>query len=250
MCFDERMSSELAHAGVAMVVVATEPEVVIQGYAELLDTVELKSTAVRNGSIHSVEPQENFKKNLALFEVPDFAVAHTLRKRRGHGMIDIADVDLSLRLSIGPFSASSSSEIGIVGQSLARSEYSEATSVIRDISAIDHLVFTAPSKDRAIALFAGEWDANFRLEQHVSETVSQLFFRRGAIIIEVLVGLDDEVKFWGIAWRSNNIEHSHRRLTEIGMAISEIRVGKKPGTQVFTVRDERLGLKNLIISNK
>ncbi|MGL4306834.1 MAG: hypothetical protein ACRCSF_11865 [Mycobacteriaceae bacterium] len=232
-----------------MLVVTAEPEVTTRGYAELLGSTESQSLSVSNGSIYSVAPHENWVKSFALFEVADFAAARTLLSRRGHKTVLAAEYEFSPQLPIGPFATSEIAEIGIVNSLSEISTRKKEATVPHDISAIDHVVFTAPSRDKAVALFSGELDGDFRLEQQVSETVSQLFFRRGAIVIEVLVGLNDTIKLWGIAWRSTDIKRSHQRLTELNVPISEIRTGNKPGTQVFTVRDERLDLKNLIIAH-
>ena len=54
-------------------------------------------------------------------------------------------------------------------------------------------------------------------------------------------------RLWGLSWRVANIEAAHARLKAANVAVSEIRHGRKPGTRVFTVKDNTLGVPTLMI---
>ncbi len=96
-----------------------------------------------------------------------------------------------------------------------------------DLTGLDHLVFTCDDRDAAVALFAGTFDLDFRLDQQIapSATVAdsrQLFFRRDDLIVEVVAtpnpqsATEPSVVLWGVAWRSSDVDASHARLTEAG----------------------------------
>jgi hypothetical protein len=52
---------------------------------------------------------------------------------------------------------------------------------------------------------------------------------------------------WGLSWRTANIEATHARLKAANFDVSEIRTGRKPGTRVFTVKNNTLGVPTLVI---
>lgn len=120
-----------------------------------------------------------------------------------------------------------------------------------DIDAIDHLVFTAPTRDRALALFGATLGLDFRLDRPIGGDIRQLFFRATDLVVEVVVGADPQpaphCALWGIAWSAPDIEVTHARLTAAGMPVSEIRIGRKPGTRVFTVREHELATRTVVI---
>lgn len=120
-----------------------------------------------------------------------------------------------------------------------------------DLDAIDHLVFTAPTRDRALALFGATLGLDFRLDRAIGGDARQLFFRATDLVVEVVVGPDPQPAaqcvLWGLAWSAPDIEATHHRLTAAGMPVSEIRVGRKPGTRVFTVREPELATRTVVI---
>lgn len=132
-----------------------------------------------------------------------------------------------------------------------------------DISGIDHLVFRCDDRDRAVALFGATLGLDFRLDRSVVPGLRQLFFRHGELIVEVVVtddgtestdtiddSSDDPVHLWGIAWRSTDIGVTHQRMSDIGMAVSEIREGRKPGTRVVSVTDPALETRTIVIDHE
>ncbi|MYR05587.1 hypothetical protein GTV32_04335 [Gordonia sp. SID5947] len=122
-----------------------------------------------------------------------------------------------------------------------------------DITAIDHLVFTAPSRDRALAVFGACLDLDFRLDREIGDGARQLFFRAADLVVEVVTGSAQATgdaqpcSLWGVAWRSQDAELTHRRLGDLGVSTSEVRIGRKPGTRLFTVRDPALATRTVVI---
>lgn len=114
---------------------------------------------------------------------------------------------------------------------------------------LDHIVFTAPTVDSAIALFAGRLGMNLRLVRTFGE-MRQVFFRTSSVVVEVLVRADRAatgIGLWGLAWRSADLEAEHQRLTRAGFALSEIRTGRKPGTRVATIAEPGLGVPTILL---
>ena len=120
---------------------------------------------------------------------------------------------------------------------------------------VDHIVVNTTDPDGASSLF-GEPGLNIRLA--LDQTVEKwggrmLFFRTGGITIEVVGKLaDDPVArqkdaYWGVAFRTPNIEETHARLVREGIAVSEVRKGRKPGTCVATVKSHTLDIPTLVI---
>ena len=148
-------------------------------------------------------------------------------------------------------------------------ERSEAEQAAGDIAAIDHVVVSTTRLDRIVAVLGGRLGLDLRLEQQIMlpgrlarfarasalmpAMPKQLFFRCQNSVVEVLVkpgfpGKADSI--WGIAWRADDIEATHTRLTHNGVEVSEIRKGVKPGTRVVTVKDPDLATPTLVIEQR
>ncbi|SDR03313.1 Glyoxalase/Bleomycin resistance protein/Dioxygenase superfamily protein [Tsukamurella pulmonis] len=122
-----------------------------------------------------------------------------------------------------------------------------------DITGVDHVVLTSPNRDRIIAALCGRLDFDLRLDRVQSWGVHQLFFRRGDLLIEVVLQEGEGVDpagpdaLWGLAWRTVDADATHARLTEQGITVSEVRRGAKPGTRVATVKDPALGVPTIVL---
>ena len=55
---------------------------------------------------------------------------------------------------------------------------------------------------------------------------------------------------WGLSWRVADADAANARLRAIGFDVSEIRAGRKPGTRVFTVRNNTLNVPTLFVEPK
>ena len=55
--------------------------------------------------------------------------------------------------------------------------------------------------------------------------------------------------FWGLAWSVSDLKAVHRRLTDVGVEVSNIRDGRKPRTIVCTVKSHTRGVPTLLIEH-
>lgn len=121
------------------------------------------------------------------------------------------------------------------------------------VSACDHVVIMTPDAERCKALFGGKLGIRLALDQTKPEWgVRQLFFRAGGLTIEVVEMLDKakapkSERFWGIAWNVESVAAATARIGKAGLDVSEVRVGRKPGTEVSTIRKPTCGVPTLLI---
>ncbi|HZC18000.1 MAG TPA: VOC family protein [Caulobacteraceae bacterium] len=121
------------------------------------------------------------------------------------------------------------------------------------LAGIDHVVVRTQNAEAAIALYGAKLDLDLRLDRSNPDWGSRLlFFRCGDAVVEIGAGLnapvtDEPDRMGGFAWRAPEPEAAQARMLAAGLDVSELRKGRKPGTNVFTVRDA-IGGANLIIS--
>ena len=122
------------------------------------------------------------------------------------------------------------------------------------IKSLDHVVIMTSNVEDVKSLLADKMKIRLALD-HVRDDYGarQLFFRFDNYkTIEVAAPLKgDGVKsqFWGLAWQVDDIDATHARLTKSGaFNLSEVRVGRKKGTKVFTIRDAPSAIPTLIIA--
>ncbi|MFC7476373.1 VOC family protein [Dankookia sp. GCM10030260] len=108
---------------------------------------------------------------------------------------------------------------------------------------LDHAVIRSGDPDRTIALLAGRLGLELRLDRsNPAWGTRLLFFRCGDLVVEVsheLAGgiTDAPDTIWGLTWRVPDVGATHARLEAAGVPVSPLRVGRKPGTRLFTIRD-------------
>ncbi|GAB90971.1 VOC family protein [Gordonia rhizosphera] len=215
--------SRLGPRGALLDLACGDPDLTHIAYGRLLDVPPAARIDVSNGAVRAHPGTVDHR---VYFGVDDPDAARRLLGRRG----------------LAP-----EEPVGVV-----RAAEPMATSAT-DITGIDHLVFTAPGRDHALALFGATLDLDFRLEREVADDARQLFFRATDLVVEVIAGAGpspgepNRCALWGVAWRSADVQATHRRLSALGVGTSEIRVGRKPGTRVFTVHDEALATRTLVI---
>ena len=121
------------------------------------------------------------------------------------------------------------------------------------VSGLDHVVIRTPNPERAVALYAGRLGLSLRLDRsEPSWGARLLFFRCGDLVIEVAHDLKAGVtsepdKLWGLSWRVPDIARAHARVRDAGVEASDIRVGRRPGTRLFTVRSHAAGVPTIMI---
>lgn len=228
--------------GAALTLSTDDPDATAAAYARLFAEPQVEGVAVGNGSMTW---QDSVQPHRVMFGHKMFGGS-----RDGHGTPDDEVVAVARLLSrrglpdTEPFGVADHVESG--------------TPAVGDIVAIDHLVFTAPSRDRALAVFGATLGFDFRLDRAIAPGTNQLFFRAGggehALVLEVIAadveagGESAPCALWGVAWRSVDLDATHRRLLDAGVPVSELRVGAKPGTRIFTVRDRALATRTVVIA--
>jgi len=121
------------------------------------------------------------------------------------------------------------------------------------ISTLDHIVVRTPNPERAIALYAGRLGFDLRLDRSNPAWGSRLlFFRCGDLVVEIAHDLKKGVSdgpdhLWGLSWRTPDIAKANARLKAAGIDVSEPRDGRRPGSQVFTVKNHTGGVPTLVI---
>jgi catechol 2,3-dioxygenase-like lactoylglutathione lyase family enzyme len=117
------------------------------------------------------------------------------------------------------------------------------------VEALDHIVVRTPDAERAAALYGARLGLDMRLDREVAGR-RLMFFRCGDAIVEIVH--DREItngrdRFWGLSWHVANADSARERLAKAGLDVSEVRTGFKPGTRVFTVRDQTCGVPTIMI---
>lgn len=117
------------------------------------------------------------------------------------------------------------------------------------VQSLDHIVVRTPDAERVAALFGACLGLDMRLDREVAGR-RLMFFRCGDAIVEIVH--DREITngrdhFWGVSWRVANADAARERLAKAGLDVSEVRTGLKPGTRVFTVRNQTCGVPTIMI---
>jgi catechol 2,3-dioxygenase-like lactoylglutathione lyase family enzyme len=116
------------------------------------------------------------------------------------------------------------------------------------VEAVDHVVIRSAAPDRARELFGDALGIRLALDRELAGT-RMLFFRVGGVTIEVIgdASLGELDAFYGLAYRVRDLARTHARLAAAGFALSEVRPGRKPGTEVFGLRSAICGVPTLFI---
>lgn len=124
------------------------------------------------------------------------------------------------------------------------------------VSALDHLVINTPNPERAVANYGARLGLQFALDRTAEQWKTRfLFFRLGGLTLEVINRLgeaqDPEAPdhIWGLTWETDDLAAAHKRLEDAGLDVSEIRKGRKPGSEVFTIRNGTQGVPTLFIAH-
>lgn len=156
------------------------------------------------------------------------------------------------RLGAGPAQAAVANALGLdIRQSDGRSTEAARRRCPESAFSVDHVVLRTGDADACIELFAGRLGIRLALDRTVPEWGGRmLFFRGGRLTLEVIQsGEADAVenRFWGIAYQCADIEATVACLRGNGVALSDVREGRKPGTRVATVKSHCLGIPTLLI---
>lgn len=121
------------------------------------------------------------------------------------------------------------------------------------VEAVDHIVILSGDADSSIALYRDKFGMDLRLDKTFPDWGMRLaFFRLGGVTVEVAQKLGDEPSdkdaIWGASYRVGDVASARGRLLESGFDVSEVRPGRRPGTEVITVRSKTHGVQTLMLS--
>ena len=144
--------------------------------------------------------------------------------------------------------------------SLPLSPLASSTSGINEdnmvVDAVDHVVIRTANIEAAKKFYGDALGIRLALELPTHPLGHLLFFKTTTdhkMVLEVIQSNDTDEKFqkedqyWGIAYKTKNVEATQERLVSSGVKVSEVRQGMKPGTIVCTVKSHNLGVPTLLI---
>ena len=123
-------------------------------------------------------------------------------------------------------------------------------------TSLDHLVINTPNPERAVATYGARLGLRFALDRTAEQWKTRfLFFRLGGLTLEIIhrLGEDHDLAandaIWGLTWETDDLMAARSRLEAAGLDVSEIRTGRKPGSEIFTVRNGTQGVPTLFIAH-
>ena len=138
-------------------------------------------------------------------------------------------------------------------------ELTQPDATVDEVHSLDHLVVTTSDPERAVATYGGRLGLNLALDRtEVKWGVRFLFFRvegySSGLTLEVVQKLNDtpteQDRLWGLTWGLKDVSAAKARLDKAGVTTSDIRAGRKPGSDVFTVKSHTLGVPTLFIGHQ
>ena len=116
---------------------------------------------------------------------------------------------------------------------------------------VDHIVLRTADADACIDLFSVGLGIRLALDKNAPQWGARmLFFRVGKLTLEVVEPAGEKPErdhFWGIAYQCSDLSSTTQKLLERGVALSEARIGRKPGTKVATVKSHSLTIPTLLV---
>jgi catechol 2,3-dioxygenase-like lactoylglutathione lyase family enzyme len=119
---------------------------------------------------------------------------------------------------------------------------------------VDHVVVRTADAEAAKRLYGHRLGLRLALDRSFEQWGARLlFFRVGGLTVEIAASLGEQPEpgapdeLWGVAYRVADAESARERLAGEGFDVSDVRVGRKPGTRVFTVRSETHGVATLCL---
>ena len=129
----------------------------------------------------------------------------------------------------------------------------DAVNTARDVTGLDHVVIKTAQPERTGFVYGSILGLDCRMDLSNPKWDSRLiFYRCGDLIVELyhsLSGGEQNIpdSFFGLTWRAADINATRTRLIDSGVAVSELRKGRKPGTAVFTVKSHTQDVPTLFI---
>lgn len=121
----------------------------------------------------------------------------------------------------------------------------------QELPRVDHIVLYTNDAAASVKLFENDLSMRLALDKTVPEWGGRmLFLRCGKLTLEIIApteAFDGADYFWGLAYQVVDIDKTHQRLSAQGVSVSDVRLGRKPGTRVMTVKSHHLGVSTLLI---
>lgn len=192
------------------------------------------------------------------FEAADIGATARKLSRRGLVMGDIAEQAFSSSsgggMSRRVAELSPASTHG-VAMSLAETlTPAGAVQAGASVGGLDHVVIRSPNPERAVALYGGRLGLDFALDRTNQDWGSRLlFFVCGGVRVEIGHALARGVSdlpdsLWGLAWRVTDAAETQARLQRAGVNTSDAKSGRRPGSQVLTVRSGTRNIPTIMLS--
>ena len=192
------------------------------------------------------------------FEAAD--IDATVRKLSRRGLVVGEVADQAFRAQSGGHGMtrrfagiSPASTLG-VGLSVVETLSAAVASTGSCVSGLDHVVVRSPNPERAVALYGGRLGLDFALDRTNQDWGSRLlFFVCGGVRVEIGHSLAKGVsdlpdQLWGLAWRVTDASESQAKLQRAGVKISDAKSGRRPGSEVFTVRSGTRNIPTIMLS--
>ncbi len=247
----------MIHALDHIAVAARSPDAAAAGYELLLGRrADRGSIQLANMRLELETANASVPEGLSAlaFAATDLDKAQRLLERRGlPGARSGASGSLDIAATATHGVAVSLIERDPGAAALSPSPLAAAAEPAAAVERLDHVVVRSPDPERAIALYAGRLGLSLRLDRSEPAWGNRLmFFRCGNLIVEVAHDLkagvgDGPDRLWGLSWRVPEISKAHARLRAAGIDVSDIRTGRRPHTQVFTVKSHAAGVPTLVI---
>lgn len=118
------------------------------------------------------------------------------------------------------------------------------TSTKEQVTKIDHVVLQTHDTDAVKKIYGDALGIRLALEQDVPKWGgTMLFYRSAHMSIEIISNTKTDAardQLWGVAFTCSDIDAVHARLAShggaVGLSVSDIRDGRKPGTRVSTIK--------------
>ena len=121
------------------------------------------------------------------------------------------------------------------------------------VNKLDHVVINTNDAEGFIQIYEKDLGIRLALDQTVEKWGGRmLFFRLNKTTIEVIARSDESEpkdSLWGLAWDVEDLEATHKRLTQLGIEATPVKEGRKPNTLVSTIKSHTCNIPTLFIQH-
>ena len=131
----------------------------------------------------------------------------------------------------------------------------EAVNAVKpdSVNKLDHVVINTNDAEGFIQIYEKDLGIRLALDQTVEKWGGRmLFFRLNKTTIEVIAKSDEyepKDSLWGLAWDVEDLEATHKRLTQLEIEATPVKEGRKPDTLVSTIKSHTCNIPTLFIQH-